>query len=61
MIQHTSGPWIEKYRDGQVSIKGTDGHGQIAVVSLRKSKNNNVEELSANAQLIAAAPKVGHQ
>lgn len=56
MAQHTPGPWKVKHGDGYSGIYGTDGHGRIAKVTMRRSITANLTELAANTSLIAAAP-----
>jgi hypothetical protein len=57
MTQFTPGPWTVKAGDGCRGIHGTDGHGRIAKITMRRSITAaNLTELDANARLIAAAP-----
>ncbi len=58
MAKHSEGTWRVSFGDGYADIYGGDGHGRIARVFLRESKTNNVEELAANAALIATTPEL---
>ena len=56
--KHTPGPWgLEWIFNGGCNIRPEDGHGRLATVWVRRSKVNNLEEVGANARLIASAPE----
>ena len=56
MASHTPGPWVVKARDGARDIYGSDKHGKLASVRMRRSKAGNLTELDCNAALIGQAP-----
>lgn len=49
---------MEWLPSGICNINPDDGHGRIATVWIRDSKINNLEEVKANARLIASAPEL---
>jgi hypothetical protein len=58
-MKHTPGPWkIEWKAAGGCTIRPQDGHGKIADVLVRYSKTDNLAEVAANAQLIAACTEL---
>jgi hypothetical protein len=55
-MEHTAAPWKIKARDGARDIYGSDGHGKIATIRMRRSKAGNLTEMERNAALIVQAP-----
>lgn len=52
MSKHTQGPWIPCVADGGFFVAGADGHAVCALPCFVRT----VEEVAANADLIAMAP-----
>lgn len=54
----TEGPWVRRQTAARTTISGSDGHGVLATVRMRKTKGGNYSEMLANARLIRSAPEL---
>lgn len=55
MTEHTKTPWRVDWTLSGCYIDGMDGHGIIAAVRPRKTKTNNLDEQTENAEFIVKA------
>jgi hypothetical protein len=57
-MAHTPGPYRITHGDGYRNIVPNDGHGSIAKIRARKTKEDCLAEMDANASLFHAAPEL---